>query len=97
MLDWEYSITVPSGVILTDETVDAFIQGFHPDGTAKERSTTNGTYPSETSWVDSRYEVPESESFGTKRIPGTDPFYFCNQEAEDGKVYARFGHLEPRE
>lgn len=97
MLEWEYSITVPSGVILTDETVDAFIQGFHPDGTAKERSTANGTYPSETSWVDSRYAVPESESFGTKRIPGTDPFYFYNQEAEDGKVYARFGHLEPKE
>lgn len=93
MLNWEYVLDVPPGTILTDESVDAFVQAFQATGYAKERDTVNGTYPVE-EWQSSRFEIPPSVSFGTKHIPGTDSFYFVNQEDENGDVYAHFGHLE---
>lgn len=95
-MNWEFTVDVPADVELTDETVDAFIQGFKSDGTAMERSSEHGTYPVNLPWDVSRYSIPESISFGTKRIPGTNPFYFVNQ-IEDEQTVHKFGHLEEEE
>ena len=92
MLNWEYVLDVPPGTVLTDESVDAYIQAFLESGYAKERGTSKGTYPVE-EWDNSRFEIPASVSFGTKRIPGADPFYFVNQENEQGDIYAHFSNI----
>ncbi len=92
-MNWEFTVDVPNDVELTDETVDAFIQGFKSDGTAQERSSEHGTYPISIPWNASRFSIPESISFGTKRIPGTNPFYFINQ-IEESRIINKFGHLE---
>lgn len=96
-ITWDKILDVPEGTVLTDETIDAFILAFEQDGTAKQRGTSGGTYPSETPWTTSDYSIPEGVSFGTKRIPGANPFYFVNKEDEHGRVSPEFGIVEEHE
>mgnify|MGYP006874786000 CR=1 FL=1 len=84
-MDWYKIIDVPEGTIVTEETIDNLILAFEHSGAASQRETGQGHYP-ESSWESSDYRVPTSVSFGMKRIPGANPFYFSNQEEGYPKI-----------
>lgn len=93
MADWKFELDVPTGTVLTEETIDGFLQAFQTSGLAMERDTSFGTYPV-TSWTSSEYRIPESVLFGTKKIPGVNPFYFVVQPDSRGILYSHFGQLD---